>query len=241
LTCSANTERWIRVAEAPSDGVSAVHFALMPLPDSTSIAGARTVMEWKALKAQLDSHPTAVLWNQAFEEFHGTRINTRYLGPMRAIQEHLQSDLGEGFAIAALFCSLVEFLESTEQGLKYVHRTADPAKHEYSNSGGLFAAFLKKRAPFDKLVAPSALADDFYKSMRCGLLHEARTKGNWVIWSVSAGGKLIHQDVSGKIIVFRNEFVPALEQYLADYRVRLLADAQTQAAFVRKWEWLCEP
>ena len=222
-------------------GGGAVHFAVMPLPDSTSIAGTHTVKEWKTLKAQLDAHPTAALWNQAFDEFHQTRINTRYLEPMRAIQNHLRNDLGEGFAIAALFCSLVEFLESTEQGLKYVHRNADPKKNEYSNSGDLFAAFLKKRAPFDKLVTPSALADDFYRSMRCGLLHEARTKGNWVIWSVSTGGRLIHQDVSGKIIVFRNEFVPALKNYLAGYRARLLADAPTQAAFVRKWEWLCEP
>ncbi len=160
---------------------------------------------------------------------------------MRTIQKHLPNDLGEGFAIAVLFCSLVEFLESTEQGLKYVHRNADRAKNEYSNSGGLFSAFLKKRAPFDKLVMPPSAADDFYKSVRCGLLHEARTKGNWVIWSVPSGGKLIHQDVTGKIIVFRNEFVPALDNYLGGYRARLLADVPTQAAFVRKWDWLCEP
>ena len=28
------------------------------------------------------------------------------------------------------------------------------------------------------------VANDFYEAMRCGLLHEARTKGKWVIWSV---------------------------------------------------------
>jgi hypothetical protein len=219
----------------------AVNYSVMPLPDSTSIAGQHTVKQWKTLKAQLDSNPQAALWEQAFEQFHITRVNTRYLEPMRTIQKHLPNDLGEGFAIAALFCSLVEFLESTEQGLKYVHGKANPANYEYRNSGDLFQKFLNKRSPFDKLVTPASLAKDFYEAMRCGLLHEARTKGKWVIWSVPSGGKLIYQDPTGKIVVFRNEFVPALEKYFADYRARLLADAATQEAFVRKWDWLCEP
>ena len=30
----------------------------MPLPDSTTIAGAHTVKDWKALKGQIDAHPT---------------------------------------------------------------------------------------------------------------------------------------------------------------------------------------
>jgi hypothetical protein len=213
----------------------------MPLRDSTTIAGRQTVKEWKTLKAQLDSNPTAALWERAFEQFHMTRVNTRYLEPMRAIQKHLPNDLGEGFAIAALFCSLVEFLESTEQGLKYVHGKANPANYEYRKSGDLFQQFLNNRSPFDKLVTPAPLAKDFYEAMRCGLLHEARTKGNWVIWSVRSGGKLIHQDPTGKVIVFRNEFVPALERYFAGYRARLLAEPDRQQAFIRKWEWLCEP
>jgi hypothetical protein len=212
----------------------------MPLPDRIWIAGTRTVKNWKDLKAILDAKPTAAVWEQAFDQFHLTRINTRYLEPMRTIQTHLRKDLGEGFAIAALFCSLVEFLESTEQGLKYVHGKADANNHEYSNSGKLFQAFLTSRTPFDRLVTPATLADDFYKAMRCGLLHEARTKGNWMISSLPSGGDLIRQKAAS-ITVFRNEFVPALERYLTDYRTRLVANAQTQKAFVRKWEWLCEP
>jgi hypothetical protein len=79
----------------------AVNYSVMPLPDSTSIAGQHTVKQWKTLKAQLDSNP-------------------------RTIQKHLPNDLGEGFAIAALFCSLVEFLESTEQGPKIRPRQGEP-------------------------------------------------------------------------------------------------------------------
>src|SRR5262245_42415516 len=101
----------------------------MSLPDSTWIAGQHTVKQWKALRAHLDSNPSPELSEMCFEDLHWTRINTRYLEPMRTIQTHLQQDLGEGFAIAALFCSLVEFLESTEQGLKYVHRNAVAANN----------------------------------------------------------------------------------------------------------------
>lgn len=168
---------------------AAVDYAVMPLGDSISIAGTHTVKEWKTLKAQLDSRPTAALWSRAFDEFHETRINTRYLEPMRVIQEHLQSDLGEGFAIATLFCSLVEFLESTEQGLKYVHRNADPTQNEYSNSGDLFAAFLKKRAPFDKLVTPSALPG-------IGVHHPRNGRSSWPEYAVDPAGLPLAQFVA---------------------------------------------
>jgi hypothetical protein len=202
------------------------------------IAGTRTDAEWHALKAKLVQQPTdAALWNQAFEEFYMTRIDTRYLKPINAI-EGLKTDNGEGFAIATLFCSLIEFLEACEQGLIYVWPNPDTNNKEYKDSGPVFRAFFL-RTPFNTLVDP-ALRDGVWRGLRCGLLHEAQTKGGWYLSTEPSGGKLVEQK-AGKIVLFRNELRPAFEKYFADYRTRLLSSPDTQAAFIRKWEHLCQP
>ena len=90
-----------------------------------------------------------------------------------------------GFAIAAVFCTLVEFLESCERGhnFRFIGRSGPPLQpNEYSErqAAGYFKDFLRTRRPFNALV-PVALVDSFYSDVRCGLVHEARTKGGWVI------------------------------------------------------------
>ena len=44
----------------------------------------------------------------------------------------------------------------------------------------MFVNFLSKREPF-KQVFNEPLAKEFYKNIRCPLLHEAATRGGWVI------------------------------------------------------------
>jgi len=80
------------------------------------------------------------------------------------MQEHGTFN-GEGFAIAALQCTLIEFLESTEQGINYVYRNADPVQHQDSWSGDVFSSFLTKRRPFAACFDEAA-AKSFYEGMR---------------------------------------------------------------------------
>ena len=47
--------------------------------------------------------------------------------------------------------------------------------HEYSRSGDMFESFFVNRAPFN-IEFNAAAAHDFYEGVRCGRLHEARTK-----------------------------------------------------------------
>ena len=84
----------------------------------------------------------------------------------------------------AIQCSLIEFLEATRLGKTYRRPTkAQPlGQYEYFTSGDVFAAFSFKRSPFSKTFNEEA-AEDFYLNVRCGLLHEARTKGGWRIWA----------------------------------------------------------
>jgi hypothetical protein len=207
------------------------------------IAGKHTDKQWMALKKRLQSNPTQRLWDSAFHRFYRTRIDTRYLHPIASIQQD-DTQRGEGFAIAALFCTLIEFLESCERGdnFRFIGRTGaklQPNEYNERQASSYFKGFLRTRKPFNTLI-PSTLVDSFYQNVRCGLLHEARTKGGWVISTRASGGALISQK-GGQITLFRNQLIPALETYFLEYRKRLLNNPTTQQAFIRKFDHLCIP
>ena len=113
-----------------------------------------------------------------------------------------------------------------------------PQSHEYNTKQAkdYFENFLKTRKPFDTSIR-SALVHSFYQDVRCALFHEARTKGGWHIKSGASGGDLIIEK-GGKVTLFRNELVPALEKYFSEYRQRLLTNPDTQKAFIRKFDFL---
>lgn len=207
------------------------------------IAGKETVVRWQNLRDRLQAAPTRQLWASAYRRFYRRRIDTRYLEPIASIERH-DRQLGEGFSTVALFCTLVEYLESCERGdnFRYVGRSKTPlAAHEYSERQATtyFKDFLRSRPPFSALVPPG-LVDSFYQDVRCGLLHEARTKGGWILSSKASQGQLVLQH-GNQITLFRRQLVPAVEAYLSDYRSRLLTDANTQAAFIRKFNYLASP
>jgi hypothetical protein len=196
------------------------------------IAGWKTRTDWQALKARLNKGTAG--WDEAYRDYYRERLDRRYLHPIKVMQDH-GTFSGEGFAIAALQCTLIEFLEATEQGVNYVHRNADPAQYQYSKSGDLFVSFLLNRKPFNVAFTTQAAAEDFYSGVRCGLLHEARTKNGWRIWGHALQSQIV--DIPNRIID-RDNFQTALIEYIEDYGVRLNTDAVLQAALVRKFDAL---
>src|SRR5438874_5846733 len=77
--------------------------------------------------------------------------------------------------------ALIEFLESTVQGKSYRLLRGGPplGPHVYPRSGDMLESFIVNRAPFNTEL-DVATAHDFCEGVRCGLLHEARTKNGWV-------------------------------------------------------------
>ena len=145
---------------------------------------------------------------------------------------------GEGFSIVAIQCSLIEFLESTIQGKSYRYRrNGDPplGQYEYSNSGGIFESFLVNRPPFDGEFTPQ-LAHDFYVSVRCGVLHEARTKNGWTILAKRETGQVADANLK---IVYRDNFQSGLLRFAKWYKGELPSRGDLQEAFLRKFDSLC--
>ena len=142
---------------------------------------------------------------------------------------------GEGFSIVAIQCSLIEFLESTLQGKGYVHGRVTNPQHEYSKSGAMFQAFLVNR-PFFSREFNRVLANDFYESVRCGVLHEARTRNGWTISAKSKNGTIVEPNQK---IVYRDDFQSALLDFVEWYKRELSAQRDLQEAFIRKFNSLC--
>ncbi len=77
--------------------------------------------------------------------------------------------------------------------------------------------------------------------MRCALLHDARTKGKWIIHAESDDNKTIKWvDKNSEKILYRNNLQKAFEQYIDSYGKELTKCPNLQEAFIRKFDSLCE-
>ncbi len=206
----------------------------MNVSADTVIAGSLTADDGAARKAVLDTG-SASDWESAFNDFFLQRLQLRYLNPIKVLQDNGRY-VGEGFSIVAIQCSLVEFLESSFQGnnYKWLPKGQSPGAHEYSVSKDIFVSFLSKRPPFSGIFT-RASARDFYVNVRCGLLHEARTKNGWKILGCHSSGAIA--DTTSRV-VYRDNFQDGLLNYIQQYGQDLQTDKALQEAFVRKLDGL---
>ena len=212
----------------------------MPRIGEVRIAGERTVDDWKAFRTELMNGGTESAWETAFNNYYLDRLNRRYLHPIKILQEK-GNKTGEGFSIVAIQCSLIEFLESTVQGKTYKYlpyeRRHELGPHEYSSSEQLFSDFLGRRDPFRQHFG-GTLPREFYKSVRCPLLHEARTENSWIIKAKCPTGDAVVA-LGMPRVLYRDNFQKAFLTFIEWYHQVLLSDAEIQHAFIRKFNSLC--
>ena len=212
----------------------------MQLPLDTRIAGHKTVETWNELKKSLADFKNIVAWTSAYDDYFLTRLQDRYIEPIQAIKIS-GNKTGEGFSMMAIICSLIEFLESTYQGknYRYVENGDIPLNPllEYRCSKEIFISFLIKRKPFD-IHFDEAKAVDFYKNVRCGLLHEARTNDKWTIRVLPSSKNLIEYNATEKII-YRDNFFEAINLFITQYKNDLLNSSDRKEAFIKKYDNLC--
>jgi hypothetical protein len=205
--------------------------------NKTQIAGWKTGDDWQATRRTLVVGGDPRLWQGAFDDYFQERLRLRYLNPIRVLREH-GTFQGEGFSILTIQCSLIEFMESTVQGITYRHLRRGEAlgPYEYNTSVALFTEFLCHRHPFATQFT-ERLATEFYVSIRCGLLHEARTKNGWRVWAVGPPGTIVD---GTERIVYRDNFQAALDEFIAWYGQELVSNTDLQKAFIRKFDSLCQ-
>lgn len=220
--------------------------------DDTRIAGEKTISDWKKLREKLlpATEFKEDAWKEAFDQYFMQRLETRYFRPIRAL-EAIEENAGEGFSIVTLYCSLIEFLQSTREGKIYKHAEKNEKIENpyYSHAGDMFQRFLIKQKPFKKWIESTKnncnkCAQDFYSNVRCALIHEARTKEKWKIL-ISTKHEKEYSDLPidfGNKKIFRDKIGEAFNKYLENYKREILNKSRQnlRRAFIIKFDDLAD-
>jgi hypothetical protein len=200
------------------------------------ISGKLTASDWRKQKVKLTEDGGEDIWAETFDLYLMKRLQSRYFEPIEILRREGKLQ-GEGFAIASIQCAVIEFLAALRLGknYRYVQNRNDLGEHEYMNSSSLFCEFLITENPFKAWVRTISEAKSFYSSVRCALLHEARTKDGWKIWATGEIGV-----EPSKKIVRRDALQGAINGYLEEYGILLLKDHGIQSAFIRKFDHLAD-
>jgi hypothetical protein len=199
---------------------------------SIKIAENLTVGDWLDLKERLEEDmQNNALWEDAIS-FFDKRLSSRYLKPIKAIENNSSID-GEGFSIMAILCSMIEALESFYQGRTYRKASKEQPldeKAEYYKSQPLFESFLTNREPFNSKFSENNLAKEFYENVRCAILHEAATRNGWIV-RIDTDKLIVKQ--GGKIVINRALFVQEIEAYIKRYKEELMQNTDLKHAYIR--------
>ena len=222
------------------------------LNQDMKIAGNLTISNWEELSANLNCGNDNN-WGRAFYFFE-ERIRTRYINPIKSILE-IGDNLGEGFAVVNLQCSLIETIESFINGCNSEYNTKIRKTQWkkgftiiFNSNKEIFISFFNNRTPFKELNIDGGL---FYQDVRCGLLHETQTKNNWKIKCDTAESGLAYQEINNRNIVekiiHRENFQIYLEKLIARYRISIITRAdfdgipacELRENFIAKFSHIC--
>jgi len=216
--------------------------------------------EWTRIREKLNqNYKYDDTWKEAINLFKN-RLERTFLNPIQLIIDTKRRE-GEGFTIVTVQCALIEMLSAFRQGKIFNHKTKRSSpKYEYKNSEEMFTSLLLEAPIFQDIFwklnkknnrekNQPYNASDFYKYVRCGLMHEARTKGNWHITTApksvlvkSEKRFIIKED--GKNKIYRTVLHYRLLNYLDDYYNELRQDTQDgeklRKYFARKLDHLFE-
>jgi hypothetical protein len=163
-------------------------------------------------------------WQTAVDIFLD-RLETRYLKHIREILRHRTS----GFAALTLDCALIETLQQFRQGTQKTQSGRVEASFVSFLTGTSFSPHVTKEQ-----------ARVFYKTIRCGLLHQTEAEASLVKRSSTLPLIAFTQDHKG-VIVNAKAFHAQLQQAIQEYADMLRRPESTQerAAFRTKMDFIC--
>ncbi|MDU0808962.1 gamma-glutamylcyclotransferase family protein [Aquirufa regiilacus] len=126
------------------------------------------------------------------------RLSERYILPLI----HVDAQYKNGFNILANSCLLIEAFETFRTG-----------NIEKINSQSAFESFFNREESFKSFDKHSI---EFYKHVRCGILHQGETTGNWRITRRNDA------ELFNDFVINANEFLDSLKQVLLNYKQELI-------------------
>lgn len=134
------------------------------------------------------------------------RLHSRYINPFKFENDDFIEKNKNGFAMMAAYCLLVETLQSFKNGWGDSDR----------KSGEAFTQFFKNNPHFKEL---NNKGKEFYKHIRCGILHQGETTGGW---KISRKGIDLYKEEDNTIdaFVFGQRLELSLEDYSKDLQIK---------------------
>lgn len=162
---------------------------MMKRPDNVELARGYTVARYRDLEAAQDKRRIAMLIS--------TRFTERYLAPTLS-----PCNVKHGFTSMAVACLMVEALESFRQGWPDSRYRSKHAFCSFFDAHAEFAVF-------------RGHAEQFWNNVRCGILHQAETRGGWMIQRRGPMFDSIHRTINA------TRFLRGLDKVLSGYCTRL--------------------
>jgi hypothetical protein len=171
------------------------------------------------------------------------RLEYRFLGAAKALidADKHQSTRRFGFSIMALDCLLIETLAQFYQGLKTSDQARCKEGHHLSNAE-FFTGFLCRDSHrLKEIFNTDQKARLFYKTIRCGILHQGETIGGSKI--VTTGNDILHvvNQPTG-LVINRTLFHNFLVEIEIGAYYKLLEDnsrPEYRQNMIRKMDYIC--
>ncbi|NDI97747.1 hypothetical protein GWA97_01480 [Flavobacterium sp. LaA7.5] len=216
------------------------------------IAGLKKVSDWKKFSEELKTNRNHESIQKMFDEFLKERIQTRYLDPINAISK-IKEHKGKGFSIVTIYCSLIEFFETLKKGYIYEYpnyylndEVVKGSRKDKSgdflplNNEEIYTSFLTENKPF-KDSFDEDTSKEFYKNVRCSLLHEAQTSKNWLIKDGNTSNLILTKEAETNYTIYWKALEKAFDNYLNIHYYNLLKENEiTQDNFILKFNKLCD-
>lgn len=212
--------------------------------------------EWNNLRPILtQTYTYNSSWEKAILLFE-KRLKNKFFSPIESlIQARILK--GEGFSIVTVQCAIIESLASFREGKIFNHnKHGNLPRYEYRKSWEIFVNFLHSASIFEdnfweddgaggKVLNSPFNANDFYTDVRCGLMHEARTKQGWTITATKKAVKterIFLQRNGNEIKILRTvlhyRLIEYLKNYLAELREQTIEGEDLRRKFARKLDHL---
>ena len=143
-------------------------------------------------------------------DFIKRRLCERYIDPVRELATNAATrDKNNGFYVMAISCLLIETLEAFWQGWETTEPHVDACGNDVrGRSGKAFALFFKRQHRFRIFDGT-----EFYKRVRCGILHQGETTDGWLI---ARRGPLFDGQRKINASCFHNQLRLAISDYVEE-------------------------
>lgn len=177
--------------------------------NNTFLLSSVTVEQYRELKTKRDTDKIATLIYD--------RFNERYIEPFK------NNEKKHGFSMMAISCLMIEALQSFKKGCKNTNGQGKKVFEEFFYNSKNLHEF-------------KGFGEEFYRSIRCGILHQAETYEGW---KIRRDGKLLDKS---KKSINATKFMCALANDLRDYETLLKSesfDSDIWKKAIKKLDFIC--